>query len=297
LPSRHRIKLIFNPAAGRGATLRAVSRIQSCLAGLGADFDLEITSEPKEATAIARRAVRAHYRVVAAVGGDGTVNEVATSLVDTESVLGVVPIGNGNDFFRITGIDPNLEACCHALVRGRFRRIDVGSLGEGTYFFNALGLGLNADAAKRAVGNRLLRGLPLYLCAALRTIPLHRPAQMKLRIEDYELEGSTTLVAVGNGTSTGGGFRLTPFASPEDGLLDVCLIGEVSKLKILYYLPRVLKGSIPHIGAVKMFRARKIEVESEIPLPVHLDGEILNTDLRGLRVDVLPKKLKVISKA
>jgi len=208
------MKLIVNPAAGGGAGLRAIPKIQRYLRELGGDFDLQITSGPKEAKAIAHAAVKIGYGVVVAVGGDGTVNEVATPLVGTEVALGVIPTGHGNDFFRTTGRDPDLLACCKALTKGRFRRIDVGSLGDNTFFFNALGVGLNATIARGVSKARLLRGSSLYLYATLKTIPLYHPFQMKVKIDDYELEGRTTLIAVGNGTSTGGGFRLTPFASP-----------------------------------------------------------------------------------
>ena len=296
MPRRQKMKLIVNPVAGGGAGLRAIPKIQRFFKELGGDLDLQITSKPKEAKAIAHLAVKLGCGVVVAVGGDGTVNEVATSLVGTEVALGVIPTGNGNDFFRITGIDSSLLACCKALTAGRFRRIDVGSLGDNRFFFNALGVGLNGTIARRANRTHLLRGSPLYLYATLKTIPLYHPPQMKVRIDDYELQGRTTLIAVGNGASTGGGFRLTPFASPDDGLLDICLIEKVSKLKMFYYLPRLSKGNIPHLRSVKMFRGRKVEVESETPFTAHLDGEILGTDLQRLRADLLPKKLKVISK-
>lgn len=296
MPKPRRMKLVVNPAAGGGAGLRALPKIQRFLKELGGDFDLHITSKPKEAKAIAHSAVRLGCGVVVAVGGDGTVNEVATSLVGTEVALGVIPTGNGNDFFRITGIDASLLACCKALTAGKFRRIDVGTLGEDRFFFNALGVGLNGTIAHRAGRTHLLRGSPLYLYATLKTIPLYHPPQMKVRIEDYELQSRTTLIAVGNGTSTGGGFQLTPFASPDDGLFDICLVEGVSKLKMFYHLPRLSRGNIPRLRSVKMFRSRKLEVESETPFTAHLDGEILGTDLRRLSADLLPKKLKVISK-
>jgi len=245
--------------------------------------------------------------IIVAVGGDGTIHEVANGIMGTEKVLGVIPIGSGNDFIKAIGVPKGLQQSISILFLQKVKRIDVGSVrvrrtdggvlednSSVSFFVNGLGIGFDAAVAERTLHISYASGLLLYLIAVLQTLGRYTSPEFSFSIDGRTTTSRNLLIAVGNGTCAGGGFYLTPEAKVDDGLLDLCFIDDVSSLGILKIMPSVMKGKHKTLSSVRFERGRKITIAANGPISVHSDGEILGTDITGLEISVVPKALSVI---
>ncbi len=294
--------VIVNPIAGRGAGERVIPRIVRLLQEHGLSFDLVRTERPWHAAELARQAVVSGYRTVVAVGGDGTSNEVLNGLMaareagEGEAAMGVLCVGTGNDFAYGMGIPLDLEEGCAALARGRTRRVDVGHARGFRYFGNGIGIGF--DAAVNVVASRLqrLRGFLVYLIAVLRTLLFYYRAPLtRIELDDQTLEQRALMISVMNGRRMGGGFLMTPFSRPDDGLFDLCIGKKMSQLEMLSFVPRFMRGTQVGDPRVIMTRSRRVRVKVEEGTQVvHADGETLALDVRELDLEVLPQALTVV---
>jgi len=140
-----------------------------------------------------------------------------------------------------------------------------------------------------------LRGILLYLLALLKSLKDYETPEMEVYIDGKKIKEKIFLVAVGNGKSAGGGFLLTPDAKINDALLDVCLVSDLSILRVLQVLPTVLKGKHIQYPEVTMFKAKEIEISSNSNLTMHADGEIIGTSLRWIKISIIPSAVEVIS--
>jgi len=294
--------VIVNPIAGRGAGERVIPRIVRLLREHGLSFDLVRTERPWHAAELARQAVVSGYRTVVAVGGDGTSNEVLNGLMaareagEGEAAMGVLCVGTGNDFAYGMGIPLDLEEGCAALARGRARRVDVGHALGFRYFGNGIGIGF--DAAVNVVASRLqrLRGFLVYLIAVLRTLLFYYRAPLtRIELDDQTLEQPALMISVMNGRRMGGGFLMTPFSRPDDGLFDLCIGKKMSQLEMLSFVPRFMKGTQVGDPRVTMARSRRVRVTvRDGTQVVHADGETLALDVRELDLEVIPQALSVV---
>jgi YegS/Rv2252/BmrU family lipid kinase len=294
--------VIVNPIAGRGAGERVIPRIVRLLREHGLSFDLVRTERPWHAAELARQAVVSGYRTVVAVGGDGTSNEVLNGLMaareagEGEAAMGVLCVGTGNDFAYGMGIPLDLEEGCAALARGRTRRVDVGHARGFRYFGNGIGIGF--DAAVNVVASRLrrLRGFLVYLIAVLRTLLFYYRAPLtRIELDDQTLEQPALMISVMNGRRMGGGFLMTPFSRPDDGLFDLCIGKKMSQLEMLSFVPRFMKGTQVGDPRVIMTRSRRVRVKvRDGTQVVHADGETLALDVRELDLEVIPQALSVL---
>jgi len=294
--------VIVNPVAGRGAGERVIPRIVRLLREHGLSFDLVRTERPWHAAELARQAVVSGYRTVVAVGGDGTSNEVLNGLMaareagEGEASMGVLCVGTGNDFAYGMGIPLDLEEGCAVLARRQTRRVDVGHARGFRYFGNGIGIGF--DAAVNVVASRLrrLRGFLVYLIAVLRTLLFYYRAPLtRVELDDQTLEQPALMISVMNGRRMGGGFLMTPFSRPDDGLFDLCIGKKMSQLEMLSFVPRFMKGTQVGDPRVIMTRSRRVRVKVEEGTQVvHADGETLALDVRELDLEVVPQALKVV---
>jgi diacylglycerol kinase (ATP) len=292
-------KLIVNPIAGRGRAGALLPDIQSTLKSLGIDADVAHTHAPGEAAALAQRAKEDGFELVIAAGGDGTQNEIVNGLMRAANAhatgtLAIIPVGSGNDFVKMLDVPLDWRAACEKIANGKTRRIDVGCV-NGRYFLNNVGIGFDAQVGIEARKVTWARGFTIYVVALARNMLLsYRTPHATIELDDQSFEQTITLLTVGNGRCSGGGFWLTPNALIDDGLFDVCIARGLTKPQILALIPDVMKGTHINKEPVRMAQARKVVVTSDEPLPVHADGEILYTDARQLVVEILPQKLDVI---
>jgi YegS/Rv2252/BmrU family lipid kinase len=283
--------LIVNPVSGHGRSVSLLPDVAEWSRKQGVEFKLYTTSASGDGIRLARLAALDGAERVVVLGGDGTINEVGQALAGTQVGLGVLPGGSGNDFLKMLTQKRDIETALTTAFRGNLYPIDVGSV-NGKPFLNAVGVGFDAEVAARAAEQKSPAGFPGYLLAVFRVWRAFRPFELEIELDQLKLTQTVTLVCVGNGRSTGGGFHLNPTARLDDGLLDVCIIQALPKAKIFAYLPRALKGTHVRLEGVRLYRSRRIVIRSKADFPVHLDGEVM-PPIGKLEIVLDSRKIKV----
>jgi diacylglycerol kinase (ATP) len=290
--------VIFNPAAGRG---HAAVRRLAVQERLGDAWEWRATERPGHAEELALAAAREGAPIVAAFGGDGTVGDVARGIYGAQtgdeasaSALGILPSGTGNDVARNLGLPIDPESACETLQRGRVRRIDLGMI-NGRPFINNAGTGF--DAAVMGVMNtsiRFVRGKPAFILAILKLLPSFGAFSLTLSRDGGPAETlPAMMVSVLNGPVYAAGMKACPGASVDDGELDVLVIREMPKAKLLALFPKVIAGEHAQHPAVWLFRAKQLSLSCDPSHPLTLDGEIIPS--APARIHVLPGALNVIA--
>ncbi len=292
------VKIILNPTAGRGKAGQLWATVQRLLQDAGLDFEMAMTRGGGHAVELARSARAAGHHRVVAMGGDGTVQEVVQGLVDAAGddvagTLGIIPAGSGNDFAKMIDLPPDPVIAVQRLASGNIRHVDVGRTGS-RIFTNGIGIGFDARVAVESRKIRRLTGLPLYLLAVLRTLALsYNTPAVHMTLDDQTISQEVTMIAIANGRCYGGGFWIAPQADAADGLLDVVWADGLGRIGILQLLPHVVRGTHLDKKPVHQYRARRVIVEADDPLPVHADGEIW-PPATHIDVELLPGRLHVI---
>jgi diacylglycerol kinase (ATP) len=284
--------LVLNPAASKGRAVARRGEISAYLEGRGIEVEWHATREPGHAGKIV--AGLPDGELVVAVGGDGTVHEVAAACVGTGRLMGILPVGSGNDYVKALGIGTDLGRALEVIAGGVIRSVDVGEV-NGVLFNNGLGIGFDAEvAAGVAEAPAYLGGFGGYLWSVGRLLWGFECREARLELGGKEVSAETVLVAVALGTTYGARFRLAPESDLEDGAFDVVWSEEVSRAEILRLIPSVLKGT--HLAHPKLHFARAAEVEVSLkkPVPAHVDGEMLSP-ARDFRAKVLPRALRVLA--
>jgi YegS/Rv2252/BmrU family lipid kinase len=288
-----KMRFIFNPCSGRRRNARLLPVVRSFIAERGLDADLVTTQGPGHATELAREALAWGCRRVIAVGGDGTMNEVAQALVDSPASLALVPCGSGNGLARHLCLPSgpvaalNLAGDAEAIAIP----IDTGTV-NGRPFFNAMGFGLDAEVGRRFNG-LIRRGLPAYLRTAFGAFlrRSHERCVITACGESRELE--VLLVAVANSDQYGNGAFIAPGARADDGLLDLVAVGPASAPGALLLGLRLFMGSFDKSRHVHRMQGSRFTIERAVRGIVHTDGEIHEA---GAILDVVvrPNSLSVI---
>ncbi len=298
-----RTKIIVNPNAGQRQGEKLLPQIKDCLSNRIIEHDLVLTTAPRHAIELAAQAVRDGFERVVAVGGDGTVNEVVNGLMTAQTegksaVLGIIPVGSGNDFAFALGIPNDVPLACDILkTNGKTRTVDVARVvvdDKIWYYANNVGIGFDGEVVVDIHEKRRFSGFLMYLWSVFRVISSGRwPLQMEVALNDAQFKNSVTLITVANGMRSGGGFLLTPDAKVDDGQLDICYVGGLSKLGVLNLLPRTINGSHVRQKSVVTERSDSITVHVPSGSPAHIDGEVLCTNGKEFIFDILPGKLQV----
>jgi diacylglycerol kinase (ATP) len=296
--------LILNPAAGRGAGARLSQPIAERLRDRGLEFDLVTTAGAHHATRLARDAVAEGRETVVAVGGDGTFNEVLNGLMQAQheppgAALGLLPIGTGNDFAFGAGLPLDLWEACEVVAKGHSRSLDLGLFRadneEPRFFGNGIGIGFDAVANIESRKIKRLRGTLLYLVAVIRTLAFYYDApRITLCVDGEERVQPSLMISVMNGRRMGGGFYMTPTSEMDDGLLDLCVAGKVSRPKMVRFVPRFMRGTHTTDPDITMGQGRKVTIVSESPWAAQLDGEIYGVGASRYEVELLPQRMRLI---
>jgi YegS/Rv2252/BmrU family lipid kinase len=298
-----KLMVILNPAAGHGRAANLASKIHARLKARTA-FEWVETQRPDHAVELAERAARDGFDVIAAAGGDGTAHEVANGILRAGSgaALGLIPVGSGNDFAWMAGAvldDP--ERAARQVVEGVVRQVDAGQVRDERgptaqrYFTNGIGIGFDAVVAIESRKLRRLRGFTMYVVAVLQTMRFYyRATNAALDNDGRRIELPLLMGSIAIGRRYGGGFLVCPSASPDDGLFDVCLVPQVSRLSMLAFIPRFMKGTHVTDRRVTMARGAHVTVRCAEPMAVHADGEIFSNGSREIEAQILPGALRVV---
>jgi YegS/Rv2252/BmrU family lipid kinase len=241
-------------------------------------------------------ALRMGAECVVVAGGDGTVNEAINGYVGVAreaQAIGFIPLGTGNDFAKMLGTGGHWRTACDRIAEGRRRRVDAGRC-NGRCFANGIGAGFDAQVALEANHVPWLRGTPVYIAALARTLLLrHRTPMARIAHDGGTIAGRITLIAVANGNTYGGAFRIAPAADIADGLFELVVADAMSRSEILGFVPHVMRGT--HVGrsGVTVLRTRRVVVDTDEPLAVHADGEIIGDAVSRIDVEMLSGALLV----
>jgi YegS/Rv2252/BmrU family lipid kinase len=289
-----KLRFVFNPKSGRPRRNAPVlPLLRAFISARALDADLVCTEGPGHATEIARDAVAAGCLRVVAVGGDGTVNEVAQALIHTPAAMGLVPCGSGNGLALHLGLPRSLSGALELATgtSGRLGELDTGVV-NGLPFVNAMGLGLDADVARRF--NRLVkRGLPAYAATALAAFLSRKTERCHITAGGRHETVDALLIAVANSDQYGNHARIAPHARVDDGVLDLVAVRPVGILGACVLGARLFMGNLDRSTRVRRLRATRFLIERPAAGIIHTDGE---THMTGALVEVAvrPRSLRVV---
>jgi diacylglycerol kinase (ATP) len=304
--------VICNPVSGSGKGLALLSVLLGKLDDADVRYASEVTQRRGDAVRLAHRAVMSGCSAVIAIGGDGTLFEVANGIMDpnepglpfgfgNDVAVGLVQAGRGSDFGRSIGVPADPDAACERILQGRTTVIDLGHItftsfrGEERtrYFVNAAGMGFDAEVAARAnAGPKGLGGTIPYLSSLFMTLGTYRNKRVEVKLDGEEWQARVNSIIVANGQYFGGGMKIAPEAQLSDGEFDVVVLGDMGKIDLVRNVPRVYDGSHVTHPKVSVMSSKMVQVKSPDRLLLQADGEVLG--MAPATFAVVPSALKVI---
>lgn len=293
-----RVKLIANPGAGKASdSANNLKLVMDNLKENGLKVDVALAKPKEEATSIARQAIKDGYKIVIAMGGDGTIEAVMRGMIGSKARLGIVPAGTENNIAKSLGIPKDLQEACALIVSDNTLKLDVGQVttrkGKKFIFFEMATIGLSAAVYPEA--NKAASGKLSSIKAAAMTF-IHQETQPKISLtldEESKIEVETMLVMVSNTPVFGKNFLVAPEASLQDGLLDISVYPDFSKVELIRYYAEVMDGGYSGDGKVQRYQARKLKVKASPKLDVMADGVALGKGT--VTIKIRPNALRVIT--
>ena len=280
-------KIIVNPVAGAKTTYRKWPHISELLQSGGMPFEYQYTEGIGHAIELAREATASGYQFLVAVGGDGTVNEVANGILQSndssEATIGIISTGTGGDFIRTAGITKDYIKACASICGSKKRMIDVGVVeyikngqSERRYFINSAGIGFDAQAIEAASHlPKIFGGTVPYVLGLLQSVVSYKNKQVNVSMDEGCEQKRVLTMVMANGCYFGGGMCIAPQADIYDGLFDVVSVGDINKLELLKTFPKIYKGTHTTHPAVKVERASSVEIKSQERVFIEADGEFI----------------------
>jgi diacylglycerol kinase (ATP) len=277
---------LVNPASANGATGKRWPELAHRAGLLGLSGETLFSERPGHLIELAREAVDGGARLVVAVGGDGTLNEVVNGIAGRDVELATIPLGTGMDFVRTYGVPTKFDDAVRVAVAGATRTIDAGRVHYRTWggddadrwFANVGSVGMSGAVAQRANGmSKAFGGKATFFYALTRVFLEWENTEVTVTLDDGEHRGRMHDVVVANGVWHGGGMKLAPDAAPDDGLFDVVLIGDIGKVDFLTTAPKIYRGRHVAHPKVEVLRSRRVEVDAAEPLPIEVEGEQIGT--------------------
>ncbi len=282
-----KVKLILNPMADMGRAWKTANNLRPIAQEFKGELSWSGTVYPSHAIELARQAAEEGYDMVIAMGGDGTVHEVMSGLMQVPAekrpIMGIVPIGSGNDFAYAVGITQKPDhALAHALNAEVVKPVDIGLMtdehGRKEYFDNTLGIGFDAVVTIRSHKLPIVKGFLMYLTAVIQTIILnHNPAKLYIETEKEKWDTSALMVTVCNGPREGGGFMLSPNSKNDDGIMEFLIVNKVSRAMMFRLVPEFMKGTHMRFKQIRMGEYKEFSLSSVSPPYIHADGEIFTS--------------------
>ena len=281
---------ILNPIAGPSRRYDMPALIAQHFGALEGDYDIRFTEAAGHAVELARGAAVDGFQIVAAVGGDGTVNEVGRGLLGTDAALGIVPQGSGNGLARHLKVPLGLPAALRRLAAPAFSRMDVGVINDHPFFCTA-GLGFDAHVCQH-FAQAGSRGLSTYLRVTLREYRRFRPVPVRVELDGQVQETTCYVLAFANASQYGNNAYIAPLADLRDGLLDVCLIDALPVIRAMKVSLGMALGTLPQSNAAEYFRVSRGRVTAQAPIGFHVDGDYLG-HATEFAIELMPMALAV----
>lgn len=302
-----KIKLIANPVAGNHAVSKNWRSIQNKLKNVLGDFSAELTTQPGDAIQITRRALQDGCEIIAALGGDGTINEVVNGffenerLINPEAKLSIIPMGTGGDLIKTIRIPEVAEEAALRIRDGQIKKCDLGAVrfasgGEthSRYFINIADVGFGAVVVQKVrQSTKALGPFFAYLTGLLRALATYKNQPMKIKVDDvFKTEETAAAVIVANGQFFGGGMWIAPGASLDDGKFEVVVVGDISRPEIIANIHKIYNGTLKSHPKIRYLQGEKILVHSDSPVGVEADGELLGA--LPAAFEILPATLNML---
>ncbi|MDR2898523.1 MAG: diacylglycerol kinase family lipid kinase [Spirochaetaceae bacterium] len=303
-----KIWIILNPTAGKGKAATQYPRIERFLKERGETYEFFLTKGPGDAIELARNLPLGDSDITVAAGGDGTCNEVVNGLLtrpeplSSPPLLGILPIGRGNDFAYAPGIPNDMEKALEILIRRNTRYLDAGFVKggffpEGRYFVNGVGIGFDTQVGFDAAKMKHVQSGIAYAFGAITNIVRYAPPPvLRVRYDGQEMTLPATIFSVMNGRRMGGSFYMGPNALLDDGQLDFCTVRHPkSRMRLIQLVARYTKGTQGECPEVAMGRASQFHITAlEGGMAAHADGETLCYDGKELEISCKPGVLRLI---
>lgn len=301
---KDKILFIINPEAGKGRGRKILPQITNILSGHANYTEIVLTEGPSHAAQIVRRS-RKDFKTICAAGGDGTLNEIINGLDgSSDNIIGVIPIGSGNDFARTAGISRDLEKALRTILGEHvIRQVDTGCLkykenktGDLIIrrFLNSAGIGFDAIVSDQIRKNRYFKGLPLYISAVVQALFMYQVMDTEAALDDYLISGRKLLIAISNGKTYGGGLKVNPGAEVDDGYLDACVIGSLPVWQIVRDFHKLIRGKHGTIPGIELRKFKCARVKTQLPVYIHTDGEVISRSAIEVEAVLNPLKQQFI---
>lgn len=281
---------IINPISGGKKKDGVPELIEKYLDKETLNYVVVFSDGISHARQIAREAVN-KFNLIVAVGGDGTINEIASAIVGSDTTLGIIPYGSGNGLSRFLGISMDAAKAINTLNTGNIEVIDSAKL-NGMPFFNMAGMGFDAHISE-LFSHGKKRGFFTYLKSSIQELSKYKSQPYHLDVDGVAYEREAFMLSFANSSQYGNNAHISPNASVQDGLLDICVIKKFPLWKFPEMCLRMITKTAEGTSYVEIIRGKCIKVKRSNPGPVHLDGEpqIKGTDIT---IEVIPSSLKVI---
>lgn len=289
------IHFIVNPIAGSGNTILSESFLKDYFSNAIYRITVKLSQYKGNSIILTQNSIAENADIVVACGGDGTINEVASTLIGSNIPLGIIPIGSGNGLASNLKIPKNIEAAIAVIKSFKVESIDVGCLNE-HYFFSNTGFGFDASVVKYYEASEK-RTLSRYIKASIKSFKhYHKQRGVRITVDDNPEIVNPFLIFISNSNELGYNLSLTPKASLKDGLLDVVIVSQISKLKILLFSVLVIFNKLTLLKEVNCFQTDKMTISRNDGhyFQSQLDGEFLKIEDETVQISMKPKSLQVI---
>jgi diacylglycerol kinase (ATP) len=289
------VRFLLNPAAGRWGAAARLDRLRVLASAAGAG--LVVSKSGADLAVQARRAVQDGVARLVVAGGDGTMHQAAQGLAGSACALGVVPLGTGNDLAGTLGIPHDLDAAAARALTGGVRHLDLVRVEE-TFCIGYAGVGFDSEVTRFANEEvKRLRGPLVYVYAVLHTLATFKPPVLRVVHDAGAFEGRAMFAVVANLPRFGGGMRIAPAALPDDGWLDLVIVRELSRLRLLAVFPKVYRGTHVNHPAIQILRTKRVEITLDREMTLYGGGEPVTSHAAGqpYAIEVAPGALRVVA--
>ncbi|MGO1369381.1 MAG: diacylglycerol/lipid kinase family protein [Senegalia sp. (in: firmicutes)] len=290
-----KIAFIINPIAGKNRKKDIKPIIEMHISNSHYEYIIVYTDGIDDARILTKNFLDENYEIIVGVGGDGTIREVASGIKEKgKGILGIIPMGTGNDLARSLNVSLNINEALKRIIRGKTKEVNIG-LAEENIFLNVASIGLDAEIVKNTkLFKGIFKGKVAYTMGILRTLLIFKSKEVTIEYNNIKRDEKILLIALANGKYYGGGIKITPQAKIDDNKLDICIIKEIPKFKLLFLFPSVYNGNHgKYKKYVEFIRVDSFNIDTKDEVFLNIDGDILSK--KGLiKFNLYEKNINII---